>query len=123
VRFVENDVLFHQTIFRIAGNRVCSVMFTIIHQSVHKLVELTAQLVDPNHTLLLHRRILAAIRKNDSVDARQRMVEHLQDVMHLVSNMDAAQNQTRVLSRLKKFSAKQVTPPKRLLVKPKRSSR
>ena len=123
VRFVENDVLFHQTIFRIAGNRVCSVMFTIIHQSVHKLVELTAQFVDPNHTLLLHRRILAAIRKNDPADARQRMVEHLQDVMHLVSNMDAAQNQSRVLSRLKKFSAKQITPPKRLLVKPKRSSR
>jgi GntR family transcriptional repressor for pyruvate dehydrogenase complex len=123
VRFVENDVLFHQTIFRIAGNRICSVMFTIIHQSVHKLVALTAQMVNPDHTLLLHRRILAAIRKNDPEGARQRMIEHLQDVMNLVSQMDAAQNQSRVLSRLRKFSTQQNGTPRQRRATPKQLSR
>jgi GntR family transcriptional repressor for pyruvate dehydrogenase complex len=123
VRFVENDVLFHQTIFRIAGNRICSILFTIIHQSVHRLVALTAQMVDPDHTLSLHRRVLAAIRKNDPEGARQRMIEHLQDVMNLVGQIDAAQNQSRVLSRLKKFSTQQNGAPPRRRAKPKELSR
>ncbi len=123
VRFVENDVLFHQTIFRIAGNRICSVMFTIIHQSVHKLVALTAQMVNPDHTLSLHRRILTAIRKNDAASARQHMIEHLEDVMNLVSQIDAAQNQSRVLNRLKKFSTLQNGGPQGHRIKSKQVSR
>jgi GntR family transcriptional regulator, transcriptional repressor for pyruvate dehydrogenase complex len=109
-KLVEYDVLFHQAIYRIAGNRVCSVMFTTIHQSVHQLVAVTAQLVDPEHTLLLHRRILSAIRSNDPERTRQRMSEHLQDVMSLVTESDAARAQTRVLSRMKKFSVEQQRP-------------
>src|SRR6185369_16793760 len=76
-RFVEADMLFHQTLFRISGNRVCTMMFTVVHQSVHKLMALTSSLVDPEHTLTLHRRIIVAIRKGSPDEARRRMSEHL----------------------------------------------
>src|SRR5262245_17018520 len=65
-RFTECDLLFHQTIFRLAGNRVCSLMFTVVHQSLERLIHLTSQLVEPEHTLQLHRRIFVAIRRRDA---------------------------------------------------------
>jgi len=102
-RFVESDLLFHQTLFRISGNRVCSMMFTVVHQSVHKLIEITARLVDPEHTLSLHRRILAAIRKNDAEEARQRMIEHLEDATGLLARAVAKESESRLLSRLSRI--------------------
>jgi GntR family transcriptional repressor for pyruvate dehydrogenase complex len=103
-RFVEWDLLFHQTLFRISGNRVCSMMFTVVHQSVHKLMELTASLVDPEHTLGLHRRIITAIRKGAPDEARLRMVEHLEDATGLLARTAAKQSDTRILSRLSKLA-------------------
>ena len=104
-RFVEWDHLFHQTLFRISGNRVCSMMFTVVHQSVHKLMALTATLVDPEHTLALHRRIITAIRKGAPDEARQRMVEHLEDATGLLAKTAAKQTESRLLSRLGKLAA------------------
>jgi GntR family transcriptional repressor for pyruvate dehydrogenase complex len=103
--FIANDLLFHQTIFRIAGNRTCSMMFSVIHQSVHRLMELTSQVVDPGHTLLLHRRILTAIRRNDPESARQRMIEHLQDASSLVAKAAAQKNESALLNRVSSLLA------------------
>jgi len=104
-RFVEQDLQFHQTLFRISGNRVCNMMFTVVHQSVRKLMALTATLVDPEHTLALHRRIITAIRKGNPEEARQRMIEHLEDATGLLARTAAKQTETRLLSRLSKLSA------------------
>ncbi len=103
VRFVEADLKFHQTIFRISGNRVCSMMFTVVHHSVHKLMELTSSLVNPEHTLGLHRRITTAIRKADAESARQRMIEHLDDAAGLLARTAAKQTETKVLKRVSKL--------------------
>jgi DNA-binding FadR family transcriptional regulator len=103
--FVEADLLFHQTIFRISGNRVCSMMFTVVHQSVQKLMELTSTLVDPEHTIALHRRILASIRKSDSEEARRRMIEHLEDATGLLAKTAARQTESKLLTRLTKLAA------------------
>jgi GntR family transcriptional repressor for pyruvate dehydrogenase complex len=103
--FVEADLLFHQTIFRISGNRVCSMMFTVVHQSVQKLMGLTFTLVDPEHTIALHRRILAAIRKSDSEEARRRMIEHLEDATGLLAKTAARQTESKLLTRLTKLAA------------------
>ena len=102
-RFVEQDLEFHQTLFRISGNRVCNMMFTVVHQSVRKLMALTATLVDPEHTLPLHRRIITAIRKGAPEEARQRMIEHLEDATGLLARTAAKQTETRLLSRLSKL--------------------
>jgi GntR family transcriptional repressor for pyruvate dehydrogenase complex len=99
-RFTEHDLLFHKTIFRIAGNRVCSLMFTVVHQSLERLIHLTSQLVEPEHTLQLHRRIFTAIRRKDADDARRRMAEHLVDARELFQHATALQAQSSLQSRI-----------------------
>lgn len=99
-RFTEYDLLFHQTIFRIAGNRVCSLMFTVVHQSLERLIQMTSQLVEPEHTLQLHRRIFVAIRRKDADEARRRMTEHLEDARELFKHATAMQAQSSLQSRI-----------------------
>ena len=105
-RFIAQDLLFHHTIFRIAANRVCGLMFTVVHQSLAKLIHLTSQVVPAEHTLSLHRRIFHAIRKRDPEEARRRMTEHLEDARGLL--LRAAEKQVRVdvRSRAEKAMAK-----------------
>ena len=98
-RFVELDLLFHHTIFRIAANRVCGLMFTVVHQSLAKLIHLTSQVVPAEHTLALHRRIFHAIRKRDAEEARRRMTEHLNDARGLLLRAAEEQASEGVRSR------------------------
>ena len=96
-KFIAQDLLFHHTIFRIAANRVCGLMFTVVHQSLAKLIHLTSQVVPAEHTLKLHRRIFVAIRKRDAEEARRRMTEHLEDARGLL--LKAAARQVPVVLR------------------------
>lgn len=93
-RFIAQDLLFHHTIFRIAANRVCGLMFTVVHQSLAKLIHLTSQVVPAEHTLAFHRRIFHAIRKRDPEEARRRMTDHLIDARGLL--LRAAEQQIHV---------------------------
>jgi GntR family transcriptional regulator, transcriptional repressor for pyruvate dehydrogenase complex len=99
-RFTEYDLLFHKTIFRIAGNRVCTLMFTVVHQSLERLIHLTSKLVEPKHTLQLHRRIFIAIRRQDADEARRRMMEHLEDARELFKRATALHAQSSLQSRI-----------------------
>jgi GntR family transcriptional regulator, transcriptional repressor for pyruvate dehydrogenase complex len=99
-RFTQYDLLFHQTIFRIAGNRVCSLMFTVVHRSLERLIHLTSQLVEPEHTLQLHRRIFVAIRRRDADESRRRMTEHLEDARELFKRATALQSRSSLQSRI-----------------------
>ena len=78
-RLIAEDLRFHDIIFRAAGNRVCSRMFSVVHQQLANLIGLTSQLADVEHTLRFHNRIYTSIRKHDADQARQRMLEHLSD--------------------------------------------
>jgi DNA-binding FadR family transcriptional regulator len=71
---------------------------------VYKLMALTAALVDPEHTLTLHRRIITAIRKGAPDEARQRMIEHLEDATGLLAKTAARQTENRILRRLGKLN-------------------
>ena len=104
-RLVEQDLLFHETIFRASGNRVCSLMFTLIHKSIHSMIELTSKLVDLEHTLALHRAVYAAIQKRDSEEARRRMAEHLLDVRGLLQRANDQHHRSRLQSRITTLSA------------------
>src|SRR5205085_10837368 len=99
-QFIESDLQFHRTIFRVAGNRVCTLMFTVIHQSLERLIHLTSQLVEPEHTLQLHKRIYTAIRRKDADEARRRMTEHLEDARELFKRAAALHTQTSLGSRI-----------------------
>lgn len=104
-RFIKLDVTFHQAIFRVAGNRVCDLMFTVVHESLQKLIGHTVYLVNPEHTLNLHRRILSAIRKRDPEDARRRTTEHLLDVRKLLRLTAEEQVHSKLQDRISALSA------------------
>jgi GntR family transcriptional repressor for pyruvate dehydrogenase complex len=109
---IEEDLRFHRTIFQMAANRVCSIMFSIVHQSLHKLMEVTSQMVDLEHTVKLHQRIYNAIRKGDANEARERMFAHLTDAKELLIRSSEAQSQARLGHRLTRLSI-QNPPPRR----------
>jgi DNA-binding FadR family transcriptional regulator len=104
-RFVQYDLLFHQAIFRVAGNRVCSMMFTVVHQSLESLMHLTSKFVEPEHTLQLHKRIYNAIRHKDPQEARRRMTEHLENAMSLLRGAADLRAQTSLGSRIGELAA------------------
>ena len=104
-QFIEHDLLFHQSIFAAAKNRVCGLMFAVVHQSLKNLITLTSQVVDAEHTLVLHRRILNAIRKRDPDEARRRMREHLLDARELIAKASGRMDQVSIQSRITKVTA------------------
>ncbi|HXS97653.1 MAG TPA: FadR/GntR family transcriptional regulator [Candidatus Limnocylindrales bacterium] len=97
---IEEDLYFHRTIFEMADNRVCTLMFSIVHEMLHNLMAITSQMVGLEHTLKLHTRIYHAIRKQDSAEARARMSAHLIDAGCLLRR---SQQQSERRVRLSKF--------------------
>jgi GntR family transcriptional repressor for pyruvate dehydrogenase complex len=98
--FVACDLEFHQAVYRAAGNRVCTMLFTVVHQSLEELVRFTSLLVEPEHTIRFHRRILAAIRRGKPDAAREQMREHLEDVCSLLARGADAQARITLEDRL-----------------------
>lgn len=99
-KLTAHDLLFHQSIFRAAGNRVCGQMFSVVHRSLRDLMHLTSQVVKPEHTVTLHRRILRAIAKHDPAEARLRMEEHLLDAKDLLGRAMANREQAELHTRI-----------------------
>jgi len=99
-RLIEGDLQFHRIIFQMAANRVCSLMFSIVHESLRSLMDLTSQMVDLQHTVRLHRRIYLAIRQGQPEEARARIFAHLTDAKRLLMRSNEVRMQTRVGHRL-----------------------
>jgi GntR family transcriptional repressor for pyruvate dehydrogenase complex len=104
-RLISDDLQFHDVISRAAGNRVCSSMFSVVHQQLANLIGMTSQLVELEHTLKLHKRIYAAIRKHDPDAARERMLEHLRDATSLLARANDLQAQVKLGDRISALSA------------------
>lgn len=98
--FIASDLEFHQAVYRAAGNRVCTMLFTVVHQSLEELIRFTSGLVEPEHTIRFHRRILTAIRRGDAEAARARMREHLEDVCRLLERAADARARSSLEGRL-----------------------
>lgn len=103
--FIRHDLEFHKAIFRMAGNRVCSMLFSVVHQSLHDLMAVTSRLVPAEHTLNLHHRIYIAIRRRDPEEARRRMAEHLQDARGLLGRANDQQKAEHLQNRLTQLGA------------------
>lgn len=99
-RFVASDLEFHQAIYAASGNRVCATLFTVVHQSLEALMRYTSARVAPSHTIRFHRRILAAIRREDAAAARLRMREHLEDARALLARGATARGRSSLEGRL-----------------------
>ena len=103
-RIIEQDLRFHQIIFEAAGNRVCTMMFSVVHRQLTDLIEHTSQLVELEHTLRLHKGIYASIRKHDAGEARQRMLDHLIDARSLLIRASESQARARLGDRMSALS-------------------
>jgi GntR family transcriptional repressor for pyruvate dehydrogenase complex len=101
---VEEDLRFHRIIFEMAGNRVCSLMFSMVHESLRSLIEVTSRMVELEHTMKLHKRIYAAIRKEDPAEARARMYAHLVDAKNLLVRSSEVQIRARLGDRFSTLS-------------------
>ncbi len=81
---IEQDLAFHQAIFRASGNVLCDRLFSLIHRAMAASMSVTSQLVDWDHTLGFHRPIYEAIDRRDAEGARRKMIEHLMDARELL---------------------------------------
>lgn len=83
---LEADLAFHQCIFRASGNRICHLLFNVIHRSVLTSMSQLSSRVPLDRPLTFHKRIFAAIQQRDSEEARRQMLEHIADTKALLAS-------------------------------------
>jgi GntR family transcriptional regulator, transcriptional repressor for pyruvate dehydrogenase complex len=83
---LEADLAFHQCIFRASGNRICHLLFNVIHRSVLTSMSQLSARVSLDRPLTFHKRIYAAIQQRSADEARRQMLEHLADTKALLAS-------------------------------------
>lgn len=83
------DFAFHEQIFRSSGNRICHLLFKVIHRSVLTSMSRLVTRVDLDRPLTYHKRIFAAIQQHDSEEARRAMAEHIADTRSLLLSVSS----------------------------------
>jgi GntR family transcriptional repressor for pyruvate dehydrogenase complex len=83
---LEADLAFHQCIFRASGNRICHLLFNVIHRSVLTSMSQLSTRVPLDRPLTFHKRIFAAIQQRNPEDARRQMLEHIADTQMLLAS-------------------------------------
>lgn len=73
----ENDLRFHEVLWRASGNRVCHRMFSSLQRIMSRSLQVTTTLRDGGTPLSAHQALYYAIEAGDPLKARQLMTEHL----------------------------------------------
>jgi len=73
----EQDLRFHETIWRASGNRVCQRMFSSLHRAMSRSLVVTSSLRDEGTPVDAHEQMLRAIEAGEAERARSLMYEHL----------------------------------------------
>jgi GntR family transcriptional repressor for pyruvate dehydrogenase complex len=81
---LEADIAFHECIFRASGNRICHLLFRIIHRTVLTSMAQLAPRVSIQKPLFFHKKIYNAIRDRNPGEARRTMFEHITDAKNLL---------------------------------------
>lgn len=84
LKLVSSDLLFHRAIFRASKNRTAENLFHNVHRAMAKMMLVTSQLVELEHTLAFHKPILRAIEQGEGDKAARLMREHLEDAKSLL---------------------------------------
>jgi GntR family transcriptional regulator, transcriptional repressor for pyruvate dehydrogenase complex len=82
---LEADLAFHECIFSASGNRICHLLFKVIHLNVLTSMAQLSTRVSVDRPLASHRKIYGAIQQKDSVGARRAMLEHIMDAKSLLA--------------------------------------
>lgn len=112
---LEADLAFHEAIFKASGNRVCQLVFAVIHRAVFLSMERDSHVVGKKHPLAFHKAIYAAIHKRNSEEARHRMTEHLIDAASLLRQAKAQPEGKRVIDYISSISTTSVRKGKRVV--------
>jgi GntR family transcriptional repressor for pyruvate dehydrogenase complex len=74
---LEADIAFHECIFQAAGNRICQLMFRVIHRSLLSSMDQLHGIIEMDQPLAAHKAIYKAIAARKPDDAKRRMQVHL----------------------------------------------
>lgn len=100
LKLVSSDLLFHRGIFQASKNGLASSLFQTIHRATAKMIMLTSQMVELEHTLAFHKPIMQAIEKRDCERAEQLMTEHMKDACALLAKEQKQQQQKMLDDRV-----------------------
>jgi GntR family transcriptional regulator, transcriptional repressor for pyruvate dehydrogenase complex len=73
----EQDLRFHEAIWRASGNRVCQRMFSSLHRAMSRSLTVTSSLREDGTPLRAHEQMYLAIKAGEAEEARGMMFEHL----------------------------------------------
>jgi GntR family transcriptional repressor for pyruvate dehydrogenase complex len=73
----EQDLRFHEIIWRASGNRVCQRMFSSLHGALSRSLAVTSLLCPDRTPVHFHEQVCLAIEAGDSERARAVMIQHL----------------------------------------------
>jgi len=93
LKLVSSDLLFHRAIFQASKNRTASSLFQTIHRAMAKMILVTSQLVELEHTLSFHKPIMSAIEQRRGDEAAALMQDHIQDATALLMNEQSKQQE------------------------------
>jgi GntR family transcriptional repressor for pyruvate dehydrogenase complex len=100
LKLVSSDLLFHRAIFQASKNRAASSLFQTIHRAMAKMILVTSQLVELEHTLSFHKPIMRAIELRDGDQAASLMTDHLKDATALLLNEKTKQQEILLRDRV-----------------------
>lgn len=76
---------FHDAVFRASGNRICQLLFKLIHRTVLISMSHLSARVGIEQPLTYHKKIYAAIRVRDVEATWKLMREHILDAKSLLT--------------------------------------
>jgi len=90
---LDADLAFHERIFRASGNRICHLLFKVIHRSVLNSMSRLSTRVALERPLSYHKRIFAAIQQRNAEEARRAMLDHITDTKSLLTTESGSTQQ------------------------------
>ena len=100
LKLVSSDLLFHRAIFAASKNRAASSLFQTIHRAMAKMIMVTSQLVELEHTLSFHKPIMHAIEQRNGELAAKLMADHLKDATALLISEKTKQQELLLHDRI-----------------------
>jgi GntR family transcriptional repressor for pyruvate dehydrogenase complex len=100
LKLVSADLLFHRAIFEASKNRTASSLFQTIHRAMAKMILVTSQLVELEHTLSFHKPIMRAIEQRKGDEAAALMEDHIQDATALLMSEQSKKQEVWLHTRV-----------------------
>ncbi len=83
---LDADLAFHECIFRASGNRICHLLFSVLHRNLLSSMSHLSKRVPLDRPLTFHKRIYAAIQARNPEEARRQMLDHITDTKLLLTS-------------------------------------